>query len=160
MLTLSIPSAYSGKVYTSVRFQSGAEIAERDRKIKEMAPKLRAAAEAKAAKEAKEAAELAEKNKVPKVAVTLPAGAKDVKQTNDSIKFTLGKGKAKAAIESFRTQFRDAGWKEKVASIEAMAGTVLFSKEDQSVTITYSDTGFMPTEVSLSAFRAELEATE
>jgi len=160
MLTLSIPSAYSGKLYTTVRFQSGAEIAERDRKIKEMAPRLRAAAEAKAAKEAKEAAELAEKNKVPKVAVTLPAGAKDVKQTNDSIKFTLDKGKAKAAIESFRNQFRDAGWKEKVASIEGMAGTVLFSKEDQSVTITYSDTGFMPTEVSLSAFRAELEATE
>ena len=96
----------------SVRFQSATEIAERDRKMKEMAPRLRAEAEAKAAKEAKEAAELAEKNKAPKVAVTLPADAKDVKQTNDSIKFTLGKGKAKAAVESLRKQFRDAGWKE------------------------------------------------
>jgi hypothetical protein len=43
----------------------------------------------------------------------------------------------------------------------AMAGTLLFSKEDgQRVTITYSDTGFMPTEVSLSAMRAELEAAK
>jgi hypothetical protein len=124
-----------------------------------MAPRLRAEAEAKAAKEAKEAAEVAEKNKVPKVAVTLPADAKDVKQTNDSIKFTVGKGKAKAAVESFRKQFRDAGWKEDVASLEKMAGTVLLSKENgQSVNITYSDTGFMPTEVSVSAMRVEFEA--
>jgi hypothetical protein len=83
-----------------------------------------------------------------------------VKQTNDSIKFTLGKGKAKAAVESLRAQFRGAGWKEDVAAMEKMAGTLKFSKEDQSVTITYSDTGFMPTEVSLSAFRAELEAAK
>ena len=55
---------------------------------------------------------MAERNKVPTVAVTLPADAKDVKQTKDSIKFTVGKGKAKAAVESFRKQFRDAGWKE------------------------------------------------
>ena len=160
MITLSVPYDYgSGKLGVSVGFQSAAEIAERDRKIKELAPKLRAAAEAKAAKEAKEAAELAERNKVPKVAVTLPTDAKDVKQTSDSIKFVVAKGKAKAAVESFRTQFRDAGWKEDVASLEKMAGTLSVSKEGGgSVTITYSDTGFMPSEVSLSAFRAELEA--
>ena len=98
---------------------------------------------------------------MPKVAVTLPADAKDVKQTNDSIKFTLGKGKAKAAVEALRKQFRDAGWKEGHASMEKMAGTILFSKEDgPSLNITYSDTGFMPTEVSVSAFRAELEAAK
>jgi uncharacterized glyoxalase superfamily protein PhnB len=162
MITLAVPYDYgSGKLGVSVRFQSATELAERDRKMKEMAPRLRAEAEAKAAKEAKEAAEVAEKNKPPKVAVTLPAGAKDVKQTNDSIKFTLGKGKAKAAIESLRGQFRDAGWKEEHASMAAMAGTLSFSKEGGgSVTVTYSDTGFMPTEISLSAFRAELEAAK
>jgi hypothetical protein len=162
MITLAVPYDYgSGKLGVSVRFQSATELAERDRKMKEMAPRLRAEAEAKAAKEAKEAAEVAGKNKPPKVAVTLPAGAKDVKQTNDSIKFTLGKGKAKAAIESLRGQFRDAGWKEEHASMAAMAGTLSFSKEGGgSVTVTYSDTGFMPTEISLSAFRAELEAAK
>ena len=128
MLTLATTGVLSGKLLVSVRFQSAAEIAELDRRIKEEAPKLRAAAEAKAAKEAKEAAELAERNKVPKVAVTLPADAKDVKQTKDAIKFTVGKGKAKAAVESFRKQFRDAGWKEDVASWQRMAGTALFLK--------------------------------
>jgi hypothetical protein len=155
MLTLSMTGVHGGKLLASVRFQSAAEIAELDRKLKEMAPKIRAAAEAKAVKEA---AELAERNKVPKVAVTLPAEAKDVKQTKDAIKFSVGKGKAKAAVQSLRAQFRDAGWKEDVASLEAMAGTLLFSKENgQSVNITYSDTGFMPSEVSVSAMRAELE---
>ena len=161
MLTLAATGVLQGKLLFSVRFQSAAEIAERDRKIKEAAPKLRAAAEAKAAKEAKEAAELAEKNKVPKVAVTLPADAKIVKQTNDSIKFTVGKGKAKAAVESLRKQFRDAGWKEDVASVTGMSGIVSVSKEGgPSVTITYTDTGFLPTELSVSAFRAELEAAK
>jgi hypothetical protein len=161
MLTLAATGVLSGKLLFSVRFQSAAEIAERDRKIKELAPKLRAEAEAKAAKEAKEAAELAERNKVPKVPVTLPANAKDVKQTTDSIKFTVGKGKAKAAVESLRKQFRDAGWKEDVASVTGMSGMVSVSKEGgPSVTITYTDTGFLPTELSVSAFRAELEAQQ
>ena len=157
MLTLTTTGVLGGKLFVSVRFQSAAEIAELDRRMKEEAPKLRAAAETKAAKEA---AELAERSKVPKVAVTLPADAKGVKQTKDEIKFVVGKGKAKAAVESFRKQFRDAGWKEDVASMAAMAGTLSFSKDDQHVTITYSDTGFMPTEVSVSAMRAELEAAK
>ena len=161
MLTLAVTGVLSGKRLFSVRFQSATEIAERDRKRKEAAPKLRAAAEAKAAQEAKEAAELAERNKVPKVAVTLPADAKVVKQANDSIKFTVGKGKAKAAVESLRKQFRDAGWKEDVASVTGMSGVVSVSKEGgPSVTITYTDTGFLPTELSVSAFRAELEAAK
>ena len=161
MLTLAITGVLGGKLLTSVRFQSAAEIAELDRRIKEEAPKLRAAAEAKAAKEAKEAAELAERNKVPKVAVTLPADAKVVKQTKDEIRFTVGKGKAKAAVESLRTQFREAGWKEDVASVTGMSGVVSVSKEGgPSATITYTDTGFLPTELSVSAMRADLEAAE
>ena len=163
MITLSVPYDYgSGKLGVSVRFQSATEIAERDRKIKELAPKLRAEAEAKAAKEAKEAAELAEKNKVPKVAVTLPADAKDVKQTNDSIKFTVGKGKAKAAVESFRKQFRDAGWKEEFA-VNGRHGRHSSLSQKKTGRVSPSPTptrAFMPTEVSLSAFRAELEAAK
>src|SRR5262245_37613558 len=159
MITLSVPYNYGGgKLGVSVRFQSAAEIAELDRRIKEEMPKLRAAAQAK---EAKEAAELAERNKVPKVPVTLPADAKDVQQTKDEIKFTVGKGKAKAAVESLRKQFRDAGWKEDVAALDGMAGALSVSKEGgQSVTINYTDTGFMPSEVTVSVMRGELEAAK
>jgi hypothetical protein len=157
MLTLAATGMLHDKLLFSVRFQSAAEIAERDRRIKEQAPALRAAAEAKAAKEA---AELAERNKVEKVAVTLPADATDVKETKDQIKFTVGKGKAKAAVESLRTQFRDAGWKENFVAMAGMSGAVSFSKGDgQSVSLTYGDTPIGPSEVSLSAMRAELEVT-
>jgi hypothetical protein len=155
MLTLAMSAGSRAKLRVSVRFQSAAEIAELDRILKERAPAILAAAEEK---RAKEAARLAEANKPPpKVAVTLPADAKEVEQTRDSIKFTVGKGKAKAAAEALRAQFRDAGWKEDFASVTDMTGALSFSKEKQSLTLSYTDTGMMPPEVSLSAMRAELE---
>ncbi len=155
MLTLKMSAGPRGKLHVSVRFQSGAEIAELDRLIKERAPALRAAAEEK---EAREAARLAEANKPPpKVAVTLPADATDVEKTKDSVKFTVGKGKAKAAAEALRAQFREAGWKEDFASVTPMTGTLSFSKEKQSLTLTYTDTGMSPPEINLSAMFSELE---
>lgn len=156
MLTLKMSAASRGRLRVSVRFQSALEIAELDRKIKEMAPALRAAAEEK---EAKEAARLAEANKPPpKVAVTLPPDAKGSEQTKDRIKFTVGKGKAKAAAEALRAQFREAGWKEDVASVTEMTGALSFSREKfQSLTLTYTDTGMSPPEVVLSAMGVELE---
>lgn len=155
MLTLKMSAASRGRLHVSVRFQSAAEIAELDRKIKELAPALRAAAEEK---QAKEAARLAEANKPPpKVAVTLPPDAKDVEQTKDTIKFTVGKGKAQAAAEALRAQFREAGWKEDFASVTPMTGALSFSNEKQSLTLTYTDTGMSPPEVNLSAMGAELE---
>jgi hypothetical protein len=156
MLTLKMSAGSRGKLHVSVRFQSAAEIAELDRKIKEMAPALRAAAEEE---KAKEAARLAEENKPPpKVAVTLPPDAKVLEQTKETIKFTVSKGKAKAAAEALRAQFREAGWKEDFASVTPMTGTLSFSKDKwQSLTLTYTDTGMSPPEVNLSAMGAELE---
>src|ERR1017187_2553889 len=110
------------------------------------------------AKKAEEAAQVAEANKpLPKLAVTLPADAKGVEQAKDEIKFTVGNGKAKAVVETLRGQFREAGWKEDLATLNAMAGALSFSKEKQSLTISYTDTGMMPAEISLSAMGAELE---
>jgi hypothetical protein len=159
MLTLTLSSASDGKLPVSLLFQSAAEIAELDRKIKEEAPARKAAFEAKKAEEAaQEVAQVAEANKpLPKLAVTLPADAKGVEQAKDEIKFTVGNGKAKAVVETLRGQFREAGWKEDLATLNAMAGALSFSKEKQSLTISYTDTGVMPAEISLSAMGAELE---
>jgi hypothetical protein len=156
MLTLKMSGASGGRLHASVRFQSAAELAELDRRIKEQLPALRAAAEEA---KAKEAARLAETNKPPpKVAVTLPPDAKVVEQTKDRINFTVGKGKAKAAAEALRAQFREAGWKEDFASVTPTTGALSFSKEKlQSLTLSYTDTGMMPPEVNLSAMGAELE---
>jgi hypothetical protein len=157
MLTLSLSPSRRGKTPVSLKHQSAAEIAELDRLIKAEAPKLRAKAEAQQAEEAKQ---LAEANKpLPKVAVTLPAEARSVEQKPDEIKFTVDHGKARAIAEAWRKQFREAGWKEDVSLLEAVAGTLSFSKQDQSLTISYTDTGVMPTEVTLSGMRIELAPT-
>jgi hypothetical protein len=155
LLTLAMPHESRGKLFVSVRFQSAAEIAELDRQIKEQAPAIRAAAEAKQAEGTKR---VAEANKpLPKVAVTLPADAKRVEQAKDEIKFTIDNGKARAAAQSLQKQFRDAGWKEDIATLDAVAGALSYSKEKQSLTISYTDTGVMPAEISVSAMGAELE---
>ncbi len=155
MLTLALSSNRRGKLPVSLHFQSAAEIAELDRQIKEQAPAIKAAVEED---RKKEAAREAEANKPPpKIAITLPAEAKGVEATKDEIKFTVANGKAKAIAETFRKQFLDAGWKEEIATLNPMAGALSFSKENQHLTIHYTDTGVMPAEINLSAMGAELE---
>ena len=155
MLTLAMPARGGGDKYrVSVRYQSAAELAELDRQIKEQAPALKAAAEAR---EKQESARVTAANTLPKVGVTLPPGAEGVETTKSEIKFTVAHGKAKAAAETFRKQFRDAGWKEDLATLDAMAGALSFSREKGSLTISYTDIGVMPTEITVSAMGAELE---
>ena len=134
MLTLAMTGDYgSGKLLCRFVFKARRKSLSLIARIKEMAPKLRAAAEAKAAKEAKEAAELAEKNKPPKVVVTLPADAKR-READEGLDQVHGRqGESQSGHQSLRGQFRDAGWKEDVASIAGMAGTLLFSKKTGKV---------------------------
>ena len=159
MLTLVLPTRASpGKLRAFLRFQSAAEIAELDRQIKEQAPALRAAAEAK---EKAKAARLAEANKPPpKIPITLPAGAQNVQASGGEIKFTVTHGQAKATAEALQKQFRDAGWKQDMATLDAMAGALSFSRTRQSLTISYTDTGVMPTEITVSSMRGDLEVKE
>jgi hypothetical protein len=155
MLTLAFSSNRRGRLPVSLQFQSAAEIAELDRRIKEEAPARRAAAEAERAKE--KARETEANKPLPKVAVTLPAEAKGVEATKEEIKFTVANGKAKAIAEAFRKQFIGDGWKEDLASLDAMAGALSFTKGNQHLTINYTETGVMPAEITLSTMGAELE---
>ena len=155
MLTLTFSSQRNNKTPVSLKHQSAAEIAELERQIKAKAPEIKAEMERQ---QAKEAAQFAEAHKpLPKVGVAVPGDANDVEQTASEIKFTVAKGKAKPIAETWRKQFRDAGWKENVAVTEAMAGGISLSKDRQSVTIHYTDTGFTPAEVTISAMGVELE---
>ena len=155
MLTLALSSNRRGKLPVSLHFQSAAEIAELDRQIKEQAPARRAAVEAERAKE--KARETEANKPLPKITVALPAEAKGVEQTNGEIKFTVANGKARALVETFRKQFLDAGWKEDIASLNAMAGALSFSRDNQHLSVQYTDTGLLPAEITLSVMGAELE---
>lgn len=123
---------------------TGAEVAELDKRIQEEADRRKKAKE--------DAANKPEK----KFAIKLPAGAKGVKQEKGSLEFTVGAGKAKAAVEDLRKQFAKAGWKEDVAALEDMAGTISFAKGDENASILYVDTGFMPAEITVSG-KVEVE---
>ena len=57
-----------------------------------------------------------------------------------------------------RKQFAKAGWKEKDdATVEDMAGTIAFTRENQDLSILYVDNGIMPAEITISATGVELE---
>lgn len=145
MITLEMKPGAGGKTDASLLYQTTAEIAELDR--------IAASQKAAAIKMLKEKAD----TPAPKIAITLPAGAEGVEQNKNQIKFTVGNGKAKAAIEALRKQYLDAGWKEDLASLDQIAGTVALSKEGQSLNLTYTDTGVLPAEITVSSTGAELE---
>jgi hypothetical protein len=155
MLTLSFSSERDGRLPVSLQFQSAAEIAELDRQLKAKAPQIRAELERR---QAQEDVVYAEAHKpLSKVAVTIPSDASGVEQSAGEIKFTIAKGKGKETARAWRKQFRADGWKEDVAALEGMAGALSLSKDKQSLTIRYTDTGFLPAEVTISARGAELE---
>ena len=158
MLTLAMPPARGGKLSVSLQHQSAAEIAELDRQIKEHEPEIRAKI-AKQREEENARSEAEHHPKVlPKVAVALPPGVDSLQMTSDEIKFTIGHGTAKAIAETWKQQFTEAGWKVDAAALDALAGAISFSKDTQSLTVNYTDTGVTPAEVTLSAIGVELEA--
>jgi hypothetical protein len=140
MLTLEMYDV-DGKTRVLLKHQSAAEVAELDEQVKAEAERRKA-----------------EKNKpLPKLMVTLPPDATDIKQTKNRIEFQLAAGKAKAAVEGWRKQFAKDGWKEEVAASGDMAGSISFNKESQSLSVIYSDTGFLPAEITIHATGVELE---
>ena len=140
MLTLEMYDV-DAKTRVLLKHQSAAEVAETERRI-----------------DAEIERRKAEKNKpLPKLAVTLPPDAKDIKQTKNRIEFQLATGTAKAAVESWRKQFAKDGWKENVTASEDMAGSISFHKGSQALSVSYSDTGYIPAEVTIHATNVELE---
>lgn len=126
----------------SIRHQSAAEVAEEGRR-------------AQAASARKGGTNRPEPK--PAVSIALPAGARDVEASEDRIKFTVGNGKAKAAVEALLSQLRKEGWKQDVAALEGPAGAASLSKAGGGrLSINYSDTGILPAEVEIMAIGAKI----
>ena len=66
-------------------------------------------------------------------------------------------GQARPSVEAWRKQFRQDGWKEDASALEDAAGAMSCSKGNQSLTVTYTDTGLSPAEVTLVSSGVELE---
>jgi hypothetical protein len=140
MLTLEMTDV-EGKTRVLLKLQSAAEVAELERLAKAEIERRKA-----------------EENKpLPKLSLPIPAAATEVERDKNRIEFKLPAGKAKAVIEGWRKQFGKDGWKEEAVAMEDMAGTISFNKDNQHLSVIYSDTGFLPAEITLQATGIELE---
>jgi hypothetical protein len=164
MITLAMPPVRDGTQMVSVQFMSAAEVADMDRYVKEHGNEIRARIAKEKSEEEKESKQTSNAERptpnaeLPKVAVALPTGISELRAKKDEVKFTVHHGKAKGVVETLAKQLTGSGWKQDVSSLDAMAGAVSLSKDGgQGLTITYTDTGVMPSEVEISAISAELE---
>jgi hypothetical protein len=165
LIELETENPQEGTIRGTLKHQSAAELAEIERQIEldrprreaELKRKLKEEADQKARleqeKKDKEAAEKARR----RVVVELPTNAKAVTFEADEIEFSVPLGKAKTAAQAIGKRLRDNGWKERDYTESTTAGSLHYDRDDQSVTISYSDTQFLGTEVRISGFRVDFE---
>jgi hypothetical protein len=89
--------------------------------------------------------------------VDIPADAKDVEIERDSIEFQLAAGRARKIVEGWQREYVEAGWKEQTSVLQNVAGTILLTNGSKTVTIVYTDVGFMPAEVTIDATGIRLQ---
>lgn len=94
-----------------------------------------------------------------RLAIALPEGADKVDLKAHTLRFQVPAGSAQAAVTAYRAAFKKDGWKEVAAVLQPMAGNLTIAKGDLSLSITYSDTGVLPSEISMLATGAELATT-
>jgi hypothetical protein len=132
-----------GKSRVCVRHQSAAQVAEETKRLQAAADKARMKKESTAGK--------------TKVKIAAPPGAKQLARTADSIQWQVESGTAMKHVRNLRSALLDDGWKEKSATLDALAGVVLLERSDMTLTIDYNDTGVLPAEISLRGSQCELE---
>lgn len=145
MIRIEMKPAPEQKLLTTVTYNTAEEVAAEKQRVAAGMAKLRE-------KIAKEAA--APK---PKVKISLPAGTISKALIQQTLKLNLPAGKAKPAIESLCKELVASGWKETNKSLDAVAGTVNLSREDQTINMVYMDPGFMPAEVTITPQGFEIE---
>lgn len=141
---------FEGVVRVYAKFQTAKEVEEIEKQID---------AEIAARKKKDEEEKNKPKNepKTAAVKIALPADAKNVEAGKTEIKFNVGNGKAKSFAETLLKKLKADGWKPLSSTLDAMAGVVLLQKGDQDLTITYLETGVLPSEVTITGDALEVE---
>lgn len=140
-------SDFEGQARGLLRFETAAEVAEKERRFDEK----RAAAMKEKEKPADEPAALA---------IVIPSGATKVQVEAEQTTFRVANGKAKAAAESIAKALKADGWEAAAESFEDVAGLASLSKNEATVTINYTDTGVLPAEVTIDATGISLKRAE
>lgn len=139
VLTLGV-SEYNDQRRVSLRHESAEEFAAAEKRFQE--EMKRREAEANAA--------------LPKVTVNFPSAATKFTRTKGRTTFSLPAGGAKEYVERLRRDFSAVGWKERVTTIEKVGGLVTFTKDEQTVTVSYTDPGIVSADVTLLTTGVEI----
>lgn len=123
-----------GRSRVDVKFLSAAAVEAENRKTQAMA--------AKAKQEAEKPAE--------SIVIQTPAGAKLVRTSTKSIEFSLGAGKARAAIVQWLKVQQTQEWKVTTNIAEPIAGDYTLEKGNQRLHVSYTDPGFGPASITIS----------
>ena len=94
---------------------------------------------------------------LPRVRIATPKGAEGDATPGASVEWTVPKGSALKAAKAIRTALEADGWKESSGALDPLAGLLLLEKNDASITIDFTDTGFLPAELTIRASGCELE---
>ena len=122
----------------ALTFTGSEEVAAADQKAGELAAAMKAKAEAEKV--------------VPEVSVRLPASAKVAKKGEKQIDFAVKNGRGRDFARALTQSLEADGWKATVNVAEAVAGDIDFEKDGKRLQLSYTDTGFLAPEVSLSVF--------
>lgn len=137
-----------GKTRATVEFQTAAEVAEMDRLVKAEQERLRQEREAEA------------NRPKPTVAIRVPEEAENVEQDATELKFNVASGQAAAAYDAIRRQLIADGWEAEQETKDVNLGHVSLRKDGHGVTVTFVETGILPSEVTVSGFGVQVRTAE
>jgi hypothetical protein len=122
----------------ALTFTGAEEVAAADQRARELAAAMKSKAEAEKV--------------VPDVSVRLPSSAKVAKKDEQQIDFAVKNGRGREFARALTKSLEADGWKATVNVAEAVAGDIDFEKDGKRLQLSYTDTGFLAPEVSLSVF--------
>jgi hypothetical protein len=94
---------------------------------------------------------------VLRVKIAIPKGAKGDTKSGTTAQWTVPNGSAIKFAKAIQEALEKDGWKGAGGTLDPLAGVLLLEKKDASITIDYTDTGFLPAEFNIRASQCELE---
>ena len=94
------------------------------------------------------------------VQIKVPEGTKVNRTSDNVLQIKVGAGKGMKTAEFIQGHLAADGWEAEGDDLEKDSGNLDFKKDNQSITLTYVDTGFTDVMMMLIGIGAELDSTE
>ncbi|MEI8212345.1 MAG: hypothetical protein WCI02_09360 [Planctomycetota bacterium] len=92
-----------------------------------------------------------------RVKIAIPEGVQGDTKSGTTAQWTVPNGSAIKLAKAIRQALEKDGWKEASGTLDPLAGVLLLEKKDATITIDYTDTGFLPAEFNIRASQCELD---